>query len=101
MQHVFTLPYPNRDGSYGSNRASWYRRVHLMVLTSCLIFDTRFIGNGDPIIEFERAHVQFGVQEPVVDGDILKYGTTEARRHNASQLQFLQYPSPPATVTET
>ena len=22
MQHVYTLPYPNRDGSYGSNRDS-------------------------------------------------------------------------------
>jgi hypothetical protein len=32
----------------------------------------RYIGNGDPVIELERAHVLFGAQTPVVNGDVLK-----------------------------
>jgi hypothetical protein len=31
MQHVYTLPYPNRDGSYGSNRGSTIADVQLEV----------------------------------------------------------------------
>ena len=31
-----------------------------------------YIGNGDPVIELERAHVLFGAQTPVANGDVLK-----------------------------
>lgn len=50
--------------------------VVYLTLTSppspCLFPYPRYIGNGDPVIEMERAHVLFGAQTPVANGDVLK-----------------------------
>jgi hypothetical protein len=56
MQHVYTLPYPNMDGSYGSNRGSHvadvqapHSRRYNMAVQGILLLKTLEHGlSGDP-----------------------------------------------------